>query len=95
MEVELHVIREVASRAELPEGPGEYFTTGVAEASHTATLCALQVKCPSHGTCDVSAFDGPPSVYVWKECHLAWLRIAHATGIGRYPVQLIATDGRS
>ena len=93
VEIELHVIREVARRAGLPEGSGGHFTSGGAEANHTATLCALQANCPGYGERGVSAFGGPPSVYVSRESHMAWLKIAHATGIGRSAVRLIATDG--
>lgn len=93
VEIELHVIREVALRAGLPEGSGGHFTSGGAEANQAATLCALQANCPAYGERGVSAFAGPPSVYVSKESHLAWLKIAHATGIGRNAVRLIATDG--
>lgn len=93
VEIELHVIREIARRAGLPEGSGGHFTSGGAEANHAATLCALQSNCPGYGEGGVSAFAGPPSLYVSKESHLAWLKIAHASGIGRNAVRLIATDG--
>jgi glutamate/tyrosine decarboxylase-like PLP-dependent enzyme len=31
--------------------------------------------------------------YASRECHLAWLKIAHQAGIGRAAVRLVATDG--
>jgi glutamate/tyrosine decarboxylase-like PLP-dependent enzyme len=42
----------------------------------------------------LSEFAGPPAIYVSKESHLAWLKMAHAAGIGRAAVRLISTDGR-
>jgi glutamate/tyrosine decarboxylase-like PLP-dependent enzyme len=32
-------------------------------------------------------------LYASKDCHLAWIKIAHQTGIGRSAVRLVATDG--
>ncbi|MYC24914.1 MAG: aminotransferase class V-fold PLP-dependent enzyme [Gammaproteobacteria bacterium] len=93
VEIELHVIREVARRAGLPNGSSGHFTSGGAEANFTAVLCALQEKCPSYGEHGLAAFTGPPVLYVSKESHMAWLKIAHATGIGRSAVRLINTDG--
>ncbi|MCY3598407.1 MAG: aminotransferase class V-fold PLP-dependent enzyme, partial [Gemmatimonadetes bacterium] len=60
----------------------------------TATLCALQAGCPAYGDDGVYALARPPRVYVSEESHLAWLKIAHAGGIGRNAVRLIQTDGR-
>ena len=85
VEIELRVIREAAHRAGLPEGSGGHFTSGGAEANHTAMLCALQASCPGYGELDVSAFATPPSVCVSEESQLAWLNIAHATGIISIP----------
>ncbi|MDE2728480.1 MAG: aminotransferase class V-fold PLP-dependent enzyme [Gemmatimonadota bacterium] len=93
VEIELHVIREVALRVGLPCGSGGHFTSGGAEANSTAMLCALQAKCPDYGDKGLSEFTGQPSVYVSKESHLAWLKMAHAAGIGRKAVRLIKTDG--
>ena len=93
VEIELHVIREVALQAGLPCGSGGHFTSGGAEANTTAMLCALQAKCPDYGDQGLSEFAGQPSVYVSRESHLAWLKMAHAAGIGRKAVRLIATDG--
>ncbi|WP_282609512.1 pyridoxal-dependent decarboxylase [Pelagibius sp. Alg239-R121] len=94
VEIEQHVINEVARRAGLPVGSGGHFTSGGAEANSTAVLCALQAKCPNYSDRGLSEFTGPPTVYVSKESHLAWLKMAHAAGIGRDAVRLVATDGK-
>ena len=94
VEIELHVIREVARRAGLPDGSGGHFTSCGSEANSTALLCALQARCPDYGNQGLTAFAGQPSVYVSRESHMAWVKMAHAAGIGRQAVRLIATDGR-
>ena len=93
VEIELHIINEMARRAGLPSGSGGHFTSGGAEANSAAVLCALQAKCPEYSDNGVGEFDGQPTIYVSKESHLAWLKMAHAAGIGRSAVRLIATDG--
>jgi glutamate/tyrosine decarboxylase-like PLP-dependent enzyme len=93
VEIEQHVVNEVAHRAGLPEGSGGHFTSGGAEANSAAVLCALQAKCPDYSDKGLSEFTGPPTVYVSKESHLAWLKMAHSAGIGRNAVRLISTDG--
>ena len=93
VEIEQHVIREIAQRARLPQGSNGHFTSGGAEANSAAVLCALQAKCPSYSDKGIWEFKGQPVIYVSKESHLAWLKIAHAAGIGRNSVRLVATDG--
>ena len=94
VEIEQHVINEVARRAGLPIGSGGHFTSGGAEANSTAVLCALQAKCPDYSDKGIYEFSGQPTIYVSKESHLAWLKMAHSAGIGRNAVRLIATDGQ-
>lgn len=94
VEIEQHVVNVLARRAGLPNGSGGHFTSGGAEANSTAVLCALQAKCPEYSDKGIYAFDGQPTIYVSKESHLAWLKMAHSAGIGRNAVRLIATDGQ-
>lgn len=94
VEIEQHVITQMTRRAGLPAGSGGHFTSGGAEANSTAVLCALQAKCPTYADKGLSAFDGPPTIYASRESHLAWLKIAHASGIGRDAVRLVPTDGQ-
>lgn len=94
VEIEQHVINEMARRAGLPKGAGGHFTSGGAEANSTAVLCALQAKCPDYSDKGIYEFGSQPTIYVSKESHLAWLKMAHSAGIGRNAVRLIATDGQ-
>lgn len=93
VDIEAHVIRQVAARAGMPVSSFGHFTSGGAEANATACVCALTAAAPDFANAGARAFAGPPRVYVSAESHLAWLKIAHQTGIGRDAVQLVATDG--
>ena len=78
--IEAHVIRAVAARAGLPAGAGGHFTTGGAEANRTALVCALTASHPDFATEGVRCFAGAPRLYISREAHLAWIKIAHETG---------------
>ena len=49
---------------------------------------------PEWGDEGTTAFGGAPKIYASAESHLAWLKIAHMTGMGRHGVRLVATDGQ-
>jgi aromatic-L-amino-acid decarboxylase len=91
--IETHVIRAVALRAGFPAEAGGHFTTGGSEANLTALICALTRAHPGFATEGARAFSGPPTLYVSKDCHLAWIKIAHQAGIGRDAVRFVPTDG--
>jgi glutamate/tyrosine decarboxylase-like PLP-dependent enzyme len=93
IEIESHVIRHVAQRAGLPLAATGHFTTGGAEANLTALICALTSANPHFAAKGARAFEGPPTFYISRDSHLAWLKIAHQTGVGRSGVRQIATDG--
>ncbi len=94
VEIERHVVREIGHRAGLPDGSGGHFTSGGAEANSTAVLCALQAKFPDYGDGGLVDLGVQPTIYVSHESHLAWLKMAHAAGIGRNSVRLVKTDGQ-
>jgi aromatic-L-amino-acid decarboxylase len=91
--IENHVIQAIARRAGLPPGTAGHFTTGGAEANYTALICALTQSDPRFATDGARAYRGPPMLYISRESHLAWLKIAHQAGIGRSAVRLVKTDG--
>lgn len=93
VEIEAHVIRQVAARAGLPPNATGHFTSGGAEANFTALVCALTAANDRYGELGARAFAGPVAVYASRESHLAWFKIAHQAGIGRSAVNLIDTDG--
>lgn len=92
VEIEAHVIRAVAARVGLATGTG-HFTTGGAEANFTALICALTRAQPGFAQHGARSFAGPPTLYISREAHLAWVKIAHQAGLGRAAVRLVETDG--
>ena len=93
VEIEAHVIRAVGMRAGFSSRIFGHFTSGGAEANFTALLCALTRSQPDFATLGARAFPGAPVFYVSRECHLAWLKIAHQAGVGRSAVRFVDTDG--
>ena len=72
---------------------GGSFTTGGAEANQTAVLVALTRAFPEYGERGLRALSGQPVFYASAESHLAWLKIAHACGLGREALRLVPVDG--
>lgn len=91
--IEAHVIRAVARRAGLPADTAGHFTTGGSEANDTALLCALTRAAPDFAAEGSRTFAGRPVFYTSRDSHLAWIKIAHRSGIGRAAVRLVPTDG--
>jgi len=93
VELESHVIRAVGRRAGLEEAAG-HFATGGSEANYTALLCALTAGHAGFAAEGARAYPGAPKFYTSRDCHIAWLKIAHQAGVGRSALRLIDTDGR-
>jgi glutamate/tyrosine decarboxylase-like PLP-dependent enzyme len=91
--LESHLIRAVAHRAGLGQDAGGHFATGGSEANYTALLCALTAHHPGFAQEGARTFSGPPKFYTSRDCHIAWLKIAHQAGIGRTALRLVDTDG--
>ena len=91
--IERHVTDALARRAGLPDGAGGHFTTGGSEANFTALICALTAAHQDFASKGVRCFAGAPRIYVSRDAHLAWIKIAQMAGIGRQAVRLVATDG--
>ena len=91
--LETHLIRAVARRAGLAESASGHFATGGSEANYTALICALTAAHPGFARDGARAFPGAPCFYTSRECHIAWLKIAHQAGIGRGALRLVETDG--
>lgn len=92
--LESHLIRSIASRAGFgPETTG-HFATGGSEANYTALICALTSANANFARDGVRAFGAPVVFYTSRDCHIAWLKIAHQAGIGRAALRLVDTDGQ-
>jgi glutamate/tyrosine decarboxylase-like PLP-dependent enzyme len=93
VELERHVIRAVGRRAGLAEAAG-HFATGGSESNLTSLICALTAAHPAFANDGARAFPGPLKFYASRDCHIAWLKIAHQAGIGRSALNLVDTDGQ-
>jgi glutamate/tyrosine decarboxylase-like PLP-dependent enzyme len=91
--LEAHVIKAVARRASFGDDAAGHFATGGSEANYTALLCALTAGHAKFAADGARAFDGPVKFYTSRDCHIAWLKIAHQAGIGRAALRLVDTDG--
>jgi glutamate/tyrosine decarboxylase-like PLP-dependent enzyme len=91
--LESHVIRAVARRAAFGDEAAGHFATGGSEANYTGLLCALTAAHEKFSADGVRAFAGPVKFYTSRDCHIAWLKIAHQAGVGRAALRLIDTDG--
>jgi glutamate/tyrosine decarboxylase-like PLP-dependent enzyme len=91
--IENHVIRAFGRRARLSETATGHFATGGSEANFTSLICALTAAHPGFARDGVRAFDGPVRFYTSRDCHIAWLKIAHQAGVGRGALHLVDTDG--
>jgi glutamate/tyrosine decarboxylase-like PLP-dependent enzyme len=94
VELERHVIRAIAQRAAFSDEATGHFATGGSEANYTALLCALTGAHPGFAGEGARAFAGPARFYASRDCHIAWLKVAHQAGIGRAALRLVDTDGR-
>ena len=92
--LEGHVIRAVARRAAFGDEATGHFATGGSEANYTALICALTAAHPKYSVDGVRTFSGPALFYTSRDCHIAWLKIAHQAGVGRSALRLVDTDGR-
>jgi glutamate/tyrosine decarboxylase-like PLP-dependent enzyme len=91
--LESYLIRAVARRAGMGDDTTGHFATGGSEANATSLICALTAALPGFAQEGARAFAGAPRFYTSRECHIAWLKIAHQCGVGRGALRLVATDG--
>jgi len=91
--LESYLIRAVARRAAMGANATGHFATGGSEANYTALICALTAAHPGFAQDGARALPGAPRFYTSRECHIAWLKIAHQAGVGRAALRLIDTDG--
>lgn len=92
VDIEIHTVAALAQRIGFPDGASGHFTSGGSEANETAVLCALTRAYPRYASDGARCLAGQPALYVSRESHLAWLKIAHGLGIGRQAVRLVETD---
>lgn len=83
VEIEAWLIQYVGHRIGFNEEFGGSFTSGGAEANAMAVHLALTHKFPEFGSKGLRGVGMDPVIYISTESHHAWVKIAHACGIGR------------
>lgn len=93
IEVEQHLIRALGGRFGYdPAQTDGAFTSGGAEANHTALLTALTAAFPEFAQHGARGLAGPPALYVSAESHHSLLKAARLCGLGTDAVRLIPAD---
>ncbi len=93
VEVEQHLVRLLAEKFGYnPAESAGTFTSGGAEANHTALLAALTRHFPAYTQAGLRILDRWPVMYVSNESHHSFIKAARATGIGTDAVRVIPVD---
>ncbi|MGB6691534.1 MAG: pyridoxal-dependent decarboxylase [Terracidiphilus sp.] len=93
-EIEKFTLDWIARKFGLPKGAVANFTSGGAEANHSAVIVALTRAFPEYGDKGLRSLTAAPTIYLTNEAHHSFTKIAHMTGLGRQSLRTVATDGR-
>jgi glutamate/tyrosine decarboxylase-like PLP-dependent enzyme len=93
-EMERHALAWLAGKFGLPASTSATFTTGGAEANLSAVIVALTRAFPQYGESGLRSISSAPAIYLTREAHDSFAKIAHITGIGRRALRMVATDDR-
>jgi len=95
IEIEHHLVRLLAGRFGFnPAEVDGTFTSGGAEANHTAVLTALSNTFPDYGRYGLQSISQKPSLYVSKESHHSFLKAAKNSGLGTDALREIPVNER-
>jgi glutamate/tyrosine decarboxylase-like PLP-dependent enzyme len=93
-EVEQLLIRSLGAKLGYPPGElGGSFTSGGAEANHSALVAALVDRFPAFSEQGARGLLGQPVLYVSSESHHSFLKASRLTGIGTSSVREVPVDG--
>src|SRR5438034_8873429 len=91
-EMERHTLAWLTGKFGLPATTSASFTTGGAEANRSAVIVALTRAFPQYGEGGLRSLSASPTIYLTREAHDSFNKIAHMTGIGRRALRTVATD---
>src|SRR5436189_724837 len=91
-EIERHTLAWLSGKFGLPADAAASFTTGGAEANLSAVVVALTRAFPEYGDGGLRSLPAPPAIYLTREAHDSFNKIAHMTGIGRRALRTVAID---
>jgi glutamate/tyrosine decarboxylase-like PLP-dependent enzyme len=92
-EIENRLIREFGRKFFKHEQVDGTFTSGGAEANHTALLAALTNHFPQFQQDGVRAITAKPVLYVSAESHHSFMKAAKLCGLGINSVRIVGVDG--
>jgi glutamate/tyrosine decarboxylase-like PLP-dependent enzyme len=91
-EIERHTLAWLTGKFGLPATTTASFTSGGAEANLSAVIVALTRAFPDYGEGGLRSLPASPAIYLTREAHDSFEKIAHMTGIGRRALRTVATD---
>ncbi len=91
-EIERHTLAWLTGKFGLPAATSASFTTGGAEANLSAVIVALTRAFPEYGEGGLRSLTASPTIYLTRQAHDSFNKIAHMTGIGRRALRTVATD---
>ena len=91
-EIERHTLGWLTEKFGLPVETVASFTSGGTEANLSAIVVALTRVFPAYGEDGLRNLPAAPSIYLTKEAHNGYNKIAHITGLGRNALRIVATD---
>src|SRR6059036_1411824 len=91
-EVERHTLVWLTGKFGFPSGAIANFTNGGAEANLSAVIVALTRAFPDYGEHGLRRLSSSPAIYLTREAHHSFNKIAHMTGLGRSALRIVATD---
>src|SRR6267142_2860290 len=91
-EIERHTLAWLTGKFGLPATTMASFTSGGAEANLSAVIVALTRAFPQYGEGGLRSLSASPTIYLTREAHDSFNKIAHMTGIGRRALRTVATD---
>ena len=82
-EIERHTLGWLAAKFGLPADAIANFTTGGAESNLSAVVAALTRAFPDYAHRGLGQLGARPTIYLTRESHHSFTKIAHLTGLGR------------
>jgi glutamate/tyrosine decarboxylase-like PLP-dependent enzyme len=96
IEIERHLVKTVGEKfGYAPDGIDGTFTSGGAEANHTALLTALMQAFPDLSRGGLRALLAQPVFYISAEGHHSFLKAARMCGLGTEAAHAVAVDRHS
>jgi aromatic-L-amino-acid decarboxylase len=92
-EIERHTLAWLAGKFGLSANTQASFTSGGAESNLSAVIVGLTRTFPGYGERGVRGLPASPAIYLSREAHHSFNKIAHMAGLGREAVRIIRSDG--